>query len=94
MCVHCQFRLENVYDSLYYYFRDKPTFDRYVEDVGDSLGLQDKNQSEIRRYLKELAPQMVTDDSEDYCFNPRVRRIRGDYVNLMNDISGKTPDLG
>jgi hypothetical protein len=81
--------LEKVYDSLYYYFRDRQTFERYVEDVGESMGLRDKSLRDIRRHLKELAPQMVTEDSEDYCFNHRLRRIRGDYVSLMNDISGK-----
>ena len=82
--------LENVYDDLYYYFRCKTTFDRYVEDVADSLGLQDKSQGKIQSYLKELSPQLVTYDAEAYCFNPKLRRIRGDYVSLMNDLSGKT----
>jgi hypothetical protein len=82
--------LENVYDSLYYYFRDKPTFDKYVEDAGESIGLQDRGQSEILKHLQELAPQMVVEETKDYCFNPRLQRIRGDYVNLINDMSGKT----
>ena len=82
--------LENVYNDLYYYFRDRSAFERYVKDVGDSLGIQDRNQCEIQSYLKELSSQLVIDNVEDYCFNPKLRRIRGDYVNLMNDLSGKT----
>ena len=82
--------LENVYDGLYYYFRDKPTFERYINDVGDSLGLQDMSLKETLKYLQELAPQVVAEESKDYCLNSRRQRIRGDYVNLMNDMSGKT----
>ncbi|MFX1483880.1 MAG: hypothetical protein ACFFCP_11925, partial [Promethearchaeota archaeon] len=81
--------LENVYDNLYYYFRDRLTFEKYIENVRESLGLQDMSQREILRHLRELAPQLVAEDSKDYCLNSRLQRIRGDYVNLMNDISGK-----
>ncbi len=82
--------LENVYDSLYYYFRDETTFDRYVEDVGESLELQDNNCGAIVKHLHELLPQMIVEDSKYSCFNHELQRIRGDYVNLMNDVSGKT----
>ncbi|MFX1561081.1 MAG: hypothetical protein ACFFBL_10885 [Promethearchaeota archaeon] len=81
--------LENVYDSLYYYFRDRSTFEEYIEDVGNSLGLQDMNQGEILKHLRELVPQMVVEDSNNNCINPSIGRIRGDHVNMMNDISGK-----
>jgi hypothetical protein len=79
--------LENAYDSLYYYFRDKEAFDKYIDDVGDALGFQGKN--ETLKHLRELVPQMVVEDSCDNCINSRIRRIRGDHINLMNDISGK-----
>nr|KXH71800.1 MAG: hypothetical protein AM325_14775 [Candidatus Thorarchaeota archaeon SMTZ1-45] len=82
--------LEKVYDSLYYYFRDKEAFDRYIDDVGESLGFQEKRNGDILKYLRELAFQMVVEDSRDYCINPQICRIRGDFINLMNDISGKT----
>jgi hypothetical protein len=47
------------------------------------------SQSEILKHLHELAPQIIIEDSNDNCINSTIGRIRGDYLNMMNDTSGK-----
>ncbi|TFG99013.1 hypothetical protein E4H12_04225 [Candidatus Thorarchaeota archaeon] len=83
-------QLENIYSDLYYYFRDKESFDQYIRDVGDSLEIPTQNRNELEKVLHELASQMLTEPVDENCINTRTKRIRGDYVHLMNDISGKT----
>ncbi|MHA2142694.1 MAG: hypothetical protein ACXADD_14480 [Candidatus Thorarchaeota archaeon] len=83
-------RLENAYGELYYYFRDKAAFEKYIADAGKALGLEGQDQKEIVKQLRELASQMVLDKSHDYCINSNLNRIRGDHVHLLNDLSGKS----
>ncbi|UCH05079.1 MAG: hypothetical protein JSW05_02665, partial [Candidatus Thorarchaeota archaeon] len=83
-------RLENAYGDLYYYFRDEAAFEKYIADVGESLGVESEDEKEVIRYLRELAPQMVDEPSDRLCINPRTGRIRGDFIQLMNDLTGKT----
>lgn len=87
-------RLENAYGDLYYYFRDRESLERYLSDAGKSLGLEDKSLKEIEHHIHRLASQMVKEPTNDTCINPKINRIRGDYIDLINDISQKTlPDL-
>jgi len=82
-------RLENAYGDLYYYFRDKDAFESYIANVGESLGLETEGKNEVVRQLRELASQVMSEPAEEGCINPRLKRIRGDHVHLMNDLSGK-----
>jgi hypothetical protein len=82
-------RLENAYGDLYYYFRDKDAFESYIADVGESLGLEGQEKKEVIKHLRELASQMVTEPSMESCINSHLERIRGDYVHLINDLSGE-----
>ena len=83
-------QLETAYSELYYYFRDKESFEQYIRDVGDSLGIPQENRNEIEKTLHELASQMFTEQIDDNCINTEIRRVCGDYIHLINDISGKT----
>jgi len=83
-------RLENAYADLYYYFREKEDFERYLNDAGNAIGLDGASQSEIQAHLREMAEQLVTEPTNELCINPKTNRIRGDFVYLVNDISGKT----
>ena len=82
--------LENTYSEFYYYFQDRESFDQYLRDVGNSLEIPTQNQKETENMIHDLASQMLTEPVDDNCINTRTKRIRGDYVHLMNDISGKT----
>ncbi|MGY5874309.1 MAG: hypothetical protein RTU30_01060 [Candidatus Thorarchaeota archaeon] len=79
-------RLENAYADLYHYFRDKETFDDYIDDIGKSIGIED--QDDVLKHMRKLAPQMISEPTSDYCINPKLSRIRGDHLDLMNDLSG------
>ncbi len=83
-------RLKNAYGDLYYYFRDKDAFESYIANVGESLGLENQDERMVIKHLRELASQMVTEPSVKVCIDTRLGRVRGDYVQLMNDLSGKT----
>jgi len=83
-------RLENAYADLYYYFRDRESFEKYMNDAGESMGLEGASQREIREHMRELAEQLIVEPLNDSCINSRTMRIRGDFVDLMNDVSGKT----
>jgi|GEM_PF-6754523 len=83
-------RLENTYGDLYYYFRDKDAFESHIADVGESLGLENQEERVVIKHLRELASQMVTEPSVKVCIDTRLGRIRGDYLDFMNDLSGKT----
>ncbi|MFW9803583.1 MAG: hypothetical protein ACFFFC_13060 [Candidatus Thorarchaeota archaeon] len=83
-------RLENAYDEMYYYFRNKDAFEKYIGDAGKVLGLEGQDQKETIKHLHELASQMVTEPVSEKCVNPKTKRVRGDYVQLINGLSGKT----
>lgn len=82
--------MESTYNDFYYYFRDKETFEKYIRDVGDSIGIPYENCSEMSKKLQQLVSKMVTKPTHDICINPRTRRIRGDFLLRMNKMTGKT----
>jgi hypothetical protein len=83
-------KLENVYSDLYYYFRDRDTFQRYVVKVGRALGFEEAEQRRTLEHVNRLALQTMGNPSDGPCINVRLRRIRGSYINLMNDLCSET----
>ncbi len=82
-------QLETAYSSLYYYFRDGKLFEEYINDVERILGLPQENRKELVKTLQEFAPQLFIEPVYDACINYGLKRIRGDFIALMNSISGK-----
>jgi len=83
-------RLENAYSEMYYYFRNHAAYDKYLLDVGNALNLETKNKLGVNRFIRKLVSQLSLEPSDYYCINPQTKRIRGDHIHLLNDISGKT----
>ncbi|MHA2142630.1 MAG: hypothetical protein ACXADD_14155 [Candidatus Thorarchaeota archaeon] len=83
-------QLENAYGEMYYYFRDRAAFERYINEAGKALGFADRDQKEIIKHLRELASQMIPVESDNYSINSKLKRIRGDHIQLLNDLSGKS----
>jgi len=83
-------RLENAYGEMYYYFRNQEAYDKYLLEVGKTLNLETKNKLGVNRLIRKLVTQLSLDPSGYYCINPQTKRIRGDHIHLLNDISGKT----
>lgn len=83
-------KLDSTYNEFYYYFLDKGAFEQYIRDVGNSLGIQYENRSKLSRSLQQFVSEMTEKAIDERCINPRTKRIRGDFLNRMNKMTGKT----
>lgn len=82
-------RLATIYGNMYYYF--KPTvFNTILESARRSLGLEIGAGRRVESHLSRLMRQMLPEGDNERCINGRTKRVRGDHLQIINDLSGKS----
>jgi hypothetical protein len=79
-------RLVDAYGQMYFTFRDRITFEEYIRDVGDALGIDD-----LKDILKHLTALTSETQSGRYSpISPRYYRIKGEFLYRLNHMTGKS----
>ncbi|MFW9912916.1 MAG: hypothetical protein ACFFEU_10620 [Candidatus Thorarchaeota archaeon] len=79
-------RMKDAYGQMYFYFPDETAFDDYIQEVGEALGIDDKK--ELLKHLTDLSSGMSS--GRHTAFQPRYNRIKGEFLYMLNHITGKT----
>lgn len=82
-----QIRLIDAYKDLYFYFKNKYEFERYIIDVARASKFYGSYKACLA-HLRKMASGRIPSGTKVYTINSRYLRIRGDHIKLFNKLLG------